>query len=104
MPRRIVKRRAAVTDLLEHFVYIGEDSEEAAQRFFERAKETFRLLASQPEMGRRMHYRNPILTGIRTFPVRDFEKYLIFYRPLRDGIEVVRVVHGARDLPTLFGT
>jgi toxin ParE1/3/4 len=104
MPRRIVKQRAAAADLLEHFVYIGENSEAAAQRFLEKAKETIRLLASQPEMGRLMHFRNPLLAGIRMFPVKDFEKYLIFYRPLRHGIEVVRVVHGARDLPALFGT
>ncbi|MGH9438287.1 MAG: type II toxin-antitoxin system RelE/ParE family toxin, partial [Terriglobia bacterium] len=38
------------------------------------------------------------------FPVKDFPKYLIFYRPIRDGIEVVRVIHGARDIPALFET
>jgi toxin ParE1/3/4 len=26
--------------------------------------------------------------------------YLIFYRPISDGIEIVRVLHGARDIPT----
>jgi hypothetical protein len=28
--------------------------------------------------------------------VKNFERYLVFYRPIQDGIEVVRVIHGAR--------
>jgi toxin ParE1/3/4 len=37
------------------------------------------------------------------WPVKDFEKYLIFYRSLPEGIEVVRIIHGARDIERLFG-
>jgi toxin ParE1/3/4 len=36
---------------------------------------------------------------LRSFPVKN---YVIFYRPLEDGIEIVRVLHGAQDLPPLF--
>ena len=35
--------------------------------------------------------------------VKGFEKYLVFYRPLKDGIVVLRVIHGARDIEDLFG-
>ncbi|MGH9440059.1 MAG: type II toxin-antitoxin system RelE/ParE family toxin [Terriglobia bacterium] len=100
----IIKRRTAATDLLEHFVFIGQSSEDAAQRFLRSAEETFQLLASQPEMGKLAEHRSPLLAGVRRFPVKDFPKYLIFYRPIRDGIEVVRVIHGARDIPALFET
>jgi plasmid stabilization system protein ParE len=35
--------------------------------------------------------------------LHNFKNYLMFYRPPRDEkIEIIRVVHGARDLPTLF--
>jgi toxin ParE1/3/4 len=34
--------------------------------------------------------------------VKDFEKYLIFYRPQKDGIDVLRIIHGARDIEELF--
>jgi toxin ParE1/3/4 len=34
--------------------------------------------------------------------VRGFERYLIFYRPTDDGIDVVRVLHGSRDIESLF--
>jgi toxin ParE1/3/4 len=36
------------------------------------------------------------------WPIGGFEKYLIFYLPLPDGIDVIRVVHGARDIERLF--
>jgi|SRR6516165_5223118 toxin ParE1/3/4 len=102
MARRIVKRRGAAADLLEHFVFIGEHSEEVALRFLHAAQETFELLATQPEIGRVTAYRNPLLAGMRVFPVKSFENYLVFYRPIRDGIEVVRVIHGARDASRVF--
>jgi toxin ParE1/3/4 len=40
--------------------------------------------------------------GIRLWRIRGFERYLIFYRPIPDGIEVIRVLHGARDIDTIF--
>jgi len=36
---------------------------------------------------------------LRGFPVGN---YLVFYRPASDGIEIIRVLHGARDIPELF--
>jgi len=42
------------------------------------------------------------LSGLRSLPVQGFEKHLVFYRPPKEGIEVVRVLHGARDLDLLF--
>lgn len=53
-------------------------------------------LAQFPSMGRR---RDELLTALRSFPIDD---YLIFYRPIAEGIEVVRVVSGYRDLEALF--
>jgi plasmid stabilization system protein ParE len=42
---------------------------------------------------------------LRFLPLRKFEKYLLFYRVLKDEepVEIVRIVHGARDMPRLFG-
>jgi plasmid stabilization system protein ParE len=40
---------------------------------------------------------------MRRFPVSDgFDKILLFYFPKADGIELVRVVHGSRDLERLL--
>ncbi len=42
------------------------------------------------------------LNGLRRFPVRGFEKYLVFYLPREAGIDVIRVLHGARDIDNVF--
>jgi toxin ParE1/3/4 len=44
------------------------------------------------------------LEGVRRLPVKGFENYLIFYVPRSGGIDVIRVLHGARDIDNLFET
>ena len=51
-----------------------------------------------PGVGGLWESDNPGLAGIRVSRIRRFKNYLIFYRVLDDGIEVVRVLHGARDI------
>jgi len=46
---------------------------------------------------------NPEFTGVRMWRVKGFRRYLIFYRPIEDGIEIVRVIHSSRDIAALFG-
>ncbi len=102
MAGRIITRVSAKRDLLECFVTIGESSEAAALRFLRAAESTFQLLAAQPRIGRLTNFPHPSLRGVRRFPIKGFEKYLIFYRPTRGGAEVIRVIHGARDIESLF--
>jgi len=97
------KRPAAQRDLLEHFVALGERAGEVtALRFLQAAEDTFAELAAMPGMGRAEDFANPRLTGMRRWRVRGFDNYLIFYQPLPQGIEVVRVVYATRDLRGLF--
>ena len=102
MPRQILKRPAAKRDLIEHFVFIGEGSQRAAFPFLEAARATFEELAAMPEMGSSQEFAKPKLAGIRRWRIRNFENYLIFYRPLPDGIDVVRVIHAAQDIQSIF--
>src|SRR5262245_50912947 len=102
MPR-IVRRPEALNDLEEIQFAIGQNSMMAPERFSVAAERAFELLASMPELGGRFESDHPILSKLRVWPIRRFRKYLILYRPLSDGIEVVRVVHGARDIEALFG-
>ena len=61
------------------------------------------MLAGQPEAGYRFFVRRPELQGMRRFPLSDgFEKTLLFYVPRNEGIEMVRVLHGNRDLERLL--
>ena len=78
--------------------YIAIDNPDAADRFLASAYDTFLKLAEMPGMGRIRTFPQARLNHMRSFRIRDFERYLIFYRPIQDGIEVFHVLHGARDL------
>jgi toxin ParE1/3/4 len=75
---------------------------EASLRFYEACDRAFLLLSTQPRMGIAQDFGNPILAGMRMWRLKGFEEYLIFYRPIQGGIEVMRVVNGSRDLPIVF--
>src|SRR5713226_8246174 len=60
-----------------------------------------RLLAMSG-MGSLYESDEPELAGVRFFPVTRFRNYLVFYRPTTTGIEVLRVLHGARDIESLL--
>jgi toxin ParE1/3/4 len=86
----------ARSDLEEIWAYIAEDNVEAADRFIGVIISRFPKLAAMPEMGR---LRRELRPHLRSFPVG---RYLIFYRPMVNCVEIVRVLHGARDLPPLL--
>ena len=67
-------------------------------RFLDEAERTFRRLAAMPGMGTRYDPDHPALADLRYFPIARHKSDLVFYRPLADGIEVLRVLHGARDI------
>jgi toxin ParE1/3/4 len=87
---------AASADLEEIWLFIAQDDPDAADRHLRNLVSRFPTLASMPEMGR---LREEIAARLRSFPVGS---YVIFYRPIAGGVEIVRVLHGARDLPPLF--
>jgi toxin ParE1/3/4 len=66
------------------------------------AYNTFKMLSANPGLGRRRKFRNPRLRKVRSFRVSGFDNYLIFYRAMGEGIQVLHVYHGARDLEALF--
>ena len=86
----------ARSDLGEIWFYIAQDDPEAADKFIRVIVSRFPKLAAMPELGRQREELSPRL---RSFPVG---RYVIFYRPMENGIEIARVLHGARDLPPLF--
>jgi toxin ParE1/3/4 len=72
---------------------IAEDNPDAALRFFQAARDAFKRLAEFPGMGSvREELRSRQLKGVRSYPMRGFRKYLVFYLPAADGIEVLRVI------------
>jgi len=86
----------AAKDLDEITDFIAADDPTAADRLFDSIQAKCQALAEMPGMGRG---REEFAPNLRSSHVG---KYIIFYRPEDEGIEVIRVVHGARDLPRLF--
>ncbi len=103
MRHRIIIRPRADRDLEDHAAFIARDNLEAGRRFYDVAAQAFEQLAMMPEMGSPRTFRNPALAGLRLWRIPSFERYLIFYRPIQDGIEVIRVLHSARDIDAILG-
>lgn len=103
MNRGIDKQPRAETDLIDCFGYIGEHGGlEAADRFLEAVDATLRLIAKTPGIGAPHETDKPRLEGVRCTRVSKFKKYLLFYRSFDDRIELVRVLHGARDIDQIL--
>lgn len=100
----LFKRPRAEQDLLEIWLYIAADNPEKADEVLDAIDLALQLLAQTPTLGTQRIYNRSELATMRMCPVPRFRHYLIFYQPLpdRDGIEVIRVLHGSRDLPALF--
>ncbi|GJL54767.1 MAG: plasmid stabilization protein [Nitrospirales bacterium] len=95
MPK-IVRRPLALQDLDDIWDYIAQDNPQAADHFIDTVEEKCRLLAEFPKLGTTC---DSLFPALRFFVIG---KYLLFYLPLEAGIEVVRVLHGSRDLESLF--
>jgi len=83
--------------------FIAKNNPAAATRVIEAAYQTFNTPAANPGLGRPRNFRNSRLLEIRSFHVTGFRYYPIFYRNVKDGIQVHHVYHRARDLESLFG-
>lgn len=101
---RVVVKRQAEEDITDIWSIISENNSKAADAFLDAIEEASALLSSTPEIGSPRYFSHPELQGLRFLPLRRFETYLLFYRALADEdvVEIVRIVHGARDLPGLF--
>lgn len=103
MSRLVTQRPRARLDILEQFVYFGEQAGvELAERYLAAIDATCRQLVIHPYSGTLYDSGIERLTGLRRYPVIGFDKYLIFYLRRKHGIEVIRILHGARNLASLF--
>jgi toxin ParE1/3/4 len=100
--RYLVKPKAD-RDLDDYADYLAEKASlDVALRFFDAAYSTFALLATQPNMGWRSKVNFQGLAVLRVFRVTGFEHMLILYQALPEGVDILRVVHGSRNLRALL--
>src|SRR5258706_829311 len=96
MPR-IKRTSAAKADVSGIWHHIASDNLAAAERWLDTVDRNVRLLAEFPALGPR---RDELGPGLQSYPLGN---YIIFYRSVRGGIEIIRVLHSARNLPEILG-
>ncbi|HEX4129245.1 MAG TPA: type II toxin-antitoxin system RelE/ParE family toxin [Pirellulales bacterium] len=91
MSRLVVFSPRAANDLDEIFIYVAADNLSAASRLIQMLEEACMLFGEHPAIGQR---RTEFSGEIRSF---SRGSYVIFYRVTADRVEIVRILHGARD-------
>lgn len=86
----------AAQDLEDIWSYVAKNNPRAADNLFDKLREMFAKLAKFPQMGQG---RSDLALSLQSFPVRN---YLIFYRIIEEGIEIVRIIHGSQDIEQIF--
>jgi toxin ParE1/3/4 len=86
----------AERDLASIADFVARQDLIAAEKLLGRIYERFELLAGNPFLG---EMREDLAEHLRQFTVA---KYVIFYKPDGDGVRIMRVIHGHRDIPTVF--
>jgi toxin ParE1/3/4 len=94
---QVYKTPQAQRDLVAIGYYLAEHSPVASERFLREAERAFRLLTQMPEIGSTCSFRSPRLRDVRFWTLRRFKNYVIYYRPVSGGVEIIRVLHGVRD-------
>ena len=101
--RKVSFRPLARKDIRDAAAYLLlEASETVAVRFEEAVQNLAHMLAGMPGIGVPCSFRNPELHDMRRLTVKGFENWLLFYRDTEDRIDVIRVLHGARDIAAVF--
>ncbi len=93
---RVVRTLRAEEDLIEVWMHIAGDNPRAADRTLDELERKTMLLTRHPEIGRE---RPDIAPGVRYLAAGS---YLILYRLAEDRVEIVRYVHGRRDLKEMI--
>jgi toxin ParE1/3/4 len=102
MTRIATKRPEAERDIEEITLWVAQGGWAVAERFIAAVDQACALLADMPQLGPSCEFENPAAADVRFWPMRRFENYLLFYRPTDNGIEVLRIIHGARNYQRFF--
>lgn len=98
LPARFRSKATKDVDEAVRYYVDGADAE-VATRFVDQLEQTIRQLELHPELGSVRFAFELDLPGVRSFRVEAFP-YLIFYLVRSDRLDVLRVLHASRDVPT----
>ena len=103
MSKPVLLRKAAEDDLRTAVRwYEAEAGVEVARRFVTSIENGLSEIGRHPAMGSPRYAHELDLPGLRSWPLEQFP-YLAFYRDDGDTVDVWRVLHTHRDIPTSFG-
>jgi toxin ParE1/3/4 len=94
--RRFSLSASARADIRAIWKHIAQSNEAAANRLRGRLEDVFRLLGKNPLLGQAC---DELCAGLRFFCV---ENYVVFYEATNRGSRIVRVLHGAQDIQSMF--
>lgn len=96
----VIPRELAVRDVDAAVqYYVREGGTDVALRFIEALERAYLHIAHHPATGSSRYAHELDLPGLRVWPLKDYP-YLIFYLEQKDHIDVWRVLHGQRDIPS----
>jgi len=89
----------ADSDVDACFAWIAKDNPAAALRFLDAIELTCDAVSRMLGIGSPRYAEIPLVRGVRMLAIKDFENYLLFYLEREDCVDVIRALHGARDIP-----
>jgi toxin ParE1/3/4 len=92
-------RPLADREIDDHAGYIAKDNLEAALRFLDAVQAALDRIGDCPSIGSPRYAHLPIMENLRVWAVPDFEHHLVFYVERSEYVDVLRVLHAARDIP-----
>ncbi|MGA3093032.1 MAG: type II toxin-antitoxin system RelE/ParE family toxin [Terriglobales bacterium] len=99
----VTVRPLAWREINKHLDYLEKQAGlQTAERFLDRLIDSFEAPAHMPRMGVVCGFRKPATRYLRRWPVKESEDWLIFYQARRTIVEIVHVMHGARDIESLL--
>ena len=92
----------ADSDIDSCFWWIHKDNPPVAIKFINAVEQTCDMLAKMPGIGSRHYSDITLMRGIRMISINSFKNYLVFFIEYETHIDIIRLLHGARDIPEVL--
>jgi toxin ParE1/3/4 len=79
--------------------YVRVAGSDVALGFIDALQSAYRAIAERPALGSARYAQELVLPGLRSLAVKGFP-YLVFYIERDEHIDIWRVLHGRRDIPS----
>ena len=84
------------------FMWIHKDNPSAAIKFIDAVEQICNTLSKMPSIGSRHYADISLVRGVRMIAVNNFKNYLLFFLEYESYIDVIRLLHSARDIPEIL--